>query len=80
MRGDREMTTQPAEIIRQARRKAEAALLQVCGPEIQRICDAFVHDTGLAIDEVRVSFIDLTTIGGPTESKLVAIDLSHEEA
>jgi hypothetical protein len=73
------MTTQPAEIIRQARAKAEAALLQVCGLEIQRICDAFVYDTGMPIHDVCFRFTDCTVIGGKYESVLVGAEITTKE-
>jgi hypothetical protein len=72
-------TVDPAAIIRQARAKAEAALLQVCGPEIQRICDAFVYDTGMPIHEVCFRFTDCTVIGGKYESVLVGAEITSKE-
>jgi len=73
------MTTQPAEIIRQARAKAEKALLQVCGPEVQRICDAFVYDTGMPLYDVRFNFADVTVVGGKYESVLVGAEIQAKE-
>jgi hypothetical protein len=73
------MTTQPAEIIKQARAKAEAALLKVCGPEVGRICDAFVYDTGMPIHDVCFRFTDCTVAGGKYESVLVGAEIRAEE-
>lgn len=57
------MEHKPAEVIRQAREKAEKAILETCGKEILRICDAFSHDTGLGINGIRFGFLDITCIG-----------------
>ena len=56
------MTT-PAEIIRQAKTKAERALMEVCSSEISRICEAFSYDTGIPVERVSFNFLEIQTVG-----------------
>ena len=68
--------TNPAEIIRQAKAKAEKTIIEVCSSEISRICKEFAHDTGIPVGSVWLSFVDVTTSGGPRESVLSGCSIS----
>ena len=69
----------PAEIIQQAREKAEIALIECCGSEINRICAAFAHDTGLAVGNVSFQFMDVTAIGDRGKKSILSgVSIGHE--
>ena len=73
-------TCKPAEIIRQAKGKAEKALCELISDEISRVCDAFTHDTGLNVNSVSVDFISANTLDGQKRNVIAQIYLSHENA
>jgi len=74
------MEHKPADVIRQAREKAENALLHQIESEITRICNAFTYDTGLNVYKVQFGFISTNKIGGAKEQALSGIDIDHEDA
>lgn len=67
----------PAEIIKQARAKAENAILETCGKEIQRICDAFTYDTGIDIENVNILFEWAEPIGAEPFTYVSGVQLEH---
>jgi len=74
------MEAKPAEIIRQARVKAENALMEIVADEITRICDAFSYDTGLEIGCVEVDFTTTSTIGSDRKNNILTnIRINHEK-
>ena len=73
-------TCKPAEIIRQARGKAERALLEVCVSEISRICDAFAYDTGLCIEVVSFHVREVGRLGERKSTVISDVSVHHEEA
>ena len=71
-------TYTPAAIIRQAREKAEKALMETCSDEINRIVKAFEHDTGLPVLDICFEFADVSTFGGGAQTVLARVELrSH---
>ena len=71
----------PAEIIQQARRKAERALIETCAEEINRICEVFRIETGLAVGNVSFQFMDVTTIGDRGKKSILSgVSIKHEDA
>ena len=69
----------PKQIIEQAREKAQLALIETCGAEIQRICDAFSHDTGLFVSSVSFDFAETTSISSNTRTGVViSSGIDHE--
>ena len=71
----------PAEIIQQARRKAERVLMAVCAEEINRICETFAHETGLAVGNVSFQFMDVTTLGDKRKKSILSgVSIEHEDA
>ena len=73
------MEDKPAEIIRQAREKAESVLMQQLADEITRICNAFTYDTGLNIGRVDIVLQSVNTIGGKKEQITTAVNIRHED-
>ena len=72
------MTLNPARTIEQARKEAKKSFRETCGPEIQKICDIFSHETGLAIIDVNFSFSDVTSMGEEFPTTILAqVDISH---
>ena len=75
------MEYKPAEIIQQAREKAERAIMKTCEGEIRRICDDFSYDTGLAVNSVRFSMVGVRRINSAApEAVLNSVSLDHESA
>jgi len=70
----------PKQIIEQARRKAQLALLKTCGDEIERICNAFSHDTGLAVNSVNFDLIICQNLGEDSPQSIIESTpcISHE--
>ena len=74
------MEYKPAEIIKQARGKAESALTEAVSDKISRICSAFTYDTGLNVVSVEVDFIPANTMSGKRGNIIARIRLRHEDA
>jgi len=68
----------PAEIIIQARQKARTAIINTCGEEIKRICDAFFYETGLDVRRVEFISYKSTTIEGQSDNILCEVNIDHE--
>jgi len=66
------------EEVGQAREKAKKAIIETCGKEIKRICDAFYYDTGLTVQNIEVVFHKSVTIDGRVDNVLVQVNIDHE--
>ena len=56
-------------------------MIETCAAEINRICEAFAHDTGLAVGNVSFQFMDVTTLGDKRKKSILSgVSIEHEDA